>query len=58
MKKYAILLIVIVATFGTLSATFDRYSPAFQEQPIELEREGNDSFFKHDGAGCLYGAEA
>ena len=54
MKKYAILIVVVVAAFSTLSATFDNFSPAYHEQPIMFENEGNDSFFEHNGPGCAF----
>ena len=57
MKKYAILIIVLVSAFSTLSATFDTFSPEQQAPQITIEQEGNDSFFKHDGLGCTYGQE-
>ncbi|MEM7034297.1 MAG: hypothetical protein AAF629_32440 [Chloroflexota bacterium] len=58
MKKYAVLLVVIAAAFGTLSATFDSFSAGQQEPHLMFEREGENPAFEHSGFGCSYGEQA
>lgn len=51
MKKYVVLLIVLMSMFGTMSAHFDSFGQPQPEQQVTLGTEGDFSYDKV-GFGC------